>query len=127
MTGTTSKIPFYKYAGTSSGSMTGLTEVASINKDGGASFTGPITVKGDKVLPYKILYDGSSTGSVELSESAANFSYFEIIVDYSDNVICASLKVPSPNNKTVDVSAAFAPGDTGFYLANSRIRLLIVN
>lgn len=34
MTGSTGKIPFYKYTGTSGGSMTGLTEVASISSTG---------------------------------------------------------------------------------------------
>lgn len=55
MTGTTGKIPFYKYTGTSGGSMTGLTEVASIANDGAlnaasATLSGTLKVSGTSTL-----------------------------------------------------------------------------
>lgn len=45
MTSSTKKIPFYKYTGTSGGAMSGLTEVASIDTSGNATFNGAIHIK----------------------------------------------------------------------------------
>lgn len=46
MTASTGKIPFYKYTGTSGGSMTGLTEVASISSSGALTATGGGKISG---------------------------------------------------------------------------------
>lgn len=46
MTASTGKIPFYKYTGTSDGSMTGLTEVASISSAGALTITGGGKISG---------------------------------------------------------------------------------
>lgn len=46
MTASTGKIPFYKYTGTSGGSMTGLTEVASISSAGALTITGGGKISG---------------------------------------------------------------------------------
>lgn len=62
------------------------------------------------IAGYKVLYDNSTgtTGTVTLNETAANFSMLEIIVGFSDTGACGSLKVYSPNGKTVDVGGITA-------------------
>jgi hypothetical protein len=44
ITSSTKKIPFIKYTGTNGGSMTGMTEVASIDENGAVSTNGAITI-----------------------------------------------------------------------------------
>lgn len=60
MTGSTKKIPFMKYTGTSGGSMTGMTEVASIDENGALSTNGAVTVNNKDGLYTLREYNGIS-------------------------------------------------------------------
>ena len=59
-------------------------------------------------METKILFNEAEgrAGTVDLSDSAADFSILEIIVGYADKVICGNAKVMSPNGKVVDISAS---------------------
>lgn len=68
MTSTTGKIPFYKYTGTSGGSMSGLTEVASISNAGLLTCVGIKTtgnINGTNEYLTGSLYVGSKTSSTD--------------------------------------------------------------
>ena len=62
----------------------------------------------DKIanLKSKVLYDNSSgtSGTITLSESAANFSYLEIFFKDNANNKCYSAKLQSPNGKSTSLS-----------------------
>lgn len=62
-----------------------------------------------------VLYSNATgtTGTVVLSESAANFSYIVITVGYTDTGACQSLTVYGPNGKTVDISAVMVTNSGG--------------
>lgn len=66
---------------------------------------GYVYIGNDRVLPHKMLYSGSTTGTVTLTETAANFLYFIIIVGFSDTGSSGTICVYSPNGKTVDANA----------------------
>lgn len=66
---------------------------------------GYVYIGNDRVLPHKMLYSGSTTGTVTLTETAANFLYFIIIVGFSDTGSSGTICVYSPNGKTVDAHA----------------------
>lgn len=68
------------------------------------------------------LYDNASgsTGTVTLSDSAANFSLLEIIVGYSDKVICGNAKIYQPNSKSVDISASTVGGTKSIGMSRTR-------
>jgi hypothetical protein len=80
--------------------------------------------KGD-YMETKILFNKADglTGTVRLSESAANFSLLEIIVGYADKVICGNAKVVSPNGKVVDISTSTVGNNK--YIGMSRTRCTI--
>lgn len=64
MTASTGKIPFYKYTGTSGGSMTGLTEVCSITNAGAISFpTNSLQILPNTVSSYGGLRVTGNRGS----------------------------------------------------------------
>ena len=90
----------------------------------GAQPAGNYQPAGDYV-ETKILYNNANgtTGTVDLLESAANFSLLEIIVGYADKIICGNAKIVSPNSKIVDISASTI-GDTK-YIGMSRTRCTI--
>lgn len=97
-----------------------------IDKSGG-TIEGSLTVKGKilstngEVLAGKTLYDNSSgtTGTVILSESAANFKYLEIyILSTSDSAIGYSLnctKISNPNGKSAILMSGYS-STSGFNL-----------
>lgn len=64
------------------------------------------------------LYEGNSTGSITLSDSAVNYSYIEIFYQAADNY--NSVKVPSPHGKRVYLTTGwFSDNSNGnFKLAN---------
>lgn len=66
---------------------------------------GYVYIGNDRILPHKMLYSGSTTGTVTLTETAANFLYFIIIVGFSDTGSSGTICVYSPNGKTVDAHA----------------------
>lgn len=66
---------------------------------------GYVYIGNDRVLPHKMLYSGSTTGTVTLTETAANFLYLIIIVGFSDTGSSGTICVYSPNGKTVDAHA----------------------
>lgn len=75
MTSSTSKIPFYKYTGTSGGSMTGLTQVAAITNDGtfsgaGVSITGTVSANNASIKNSVSAASISASGAI----SAASLS-----------------------------------------------------
>lgn len=63
---------------------------------------------GENIYAEKVLYSNASgtTGSVPLSESAANFDKLLVTCAEPDGVIYDTLEVPSPNGKTIDVNVA---------------------
>lgn len=56
------------------------------------------------------LFNGSTTGTVTLSDSSANYSYLEIFYEATDNY--NSVKIPSPNEKNVFLISAWLGTNT---------------
>ena len=76
------------------------------------------------------LYNNSSgtTGTITLSESAANFSYLEICIMTSYNNDCFTFKVASPNGKTTvlnwqEVFTVSGAGASNWYVMGRRIQI----
>lgn len=84
-------------------------KIINVDSDGNVDIFSDKGLKhnGEHVYGAKVLYDNTTgtTGTVTLSESAANFSYIEIYAGYSD-VDNVGMRVYSPNGKTVDIGAA---------------------
>ena len=76
-------------------------------------------------METKILFNEAEgrAGTVDLSDSAADFSILEIIVGYADKVICGNAKVVSPNGKVVDISTSTVGNNK--YIGMSRTRCTI--
>lgn len=74
-----------------------------------------------QIYRCKTLYDNSSgtTGTVTLSDSAANYSYLEIFIKNNDNFY-QSVKVADPNNKNVSLTVNTQVGEV-VYLKNKTI------
>ena len=71
------------------------------------------------------LYDNSSgtTGTVTLSQSAANFSYLEIFC-YRDGLSFNSGRIANPNGKSVIITTSqFYSGDSGIYLYTKKVTI----
>lgn len=98
----------------------------------GGIITGDLKVEGDisnsngNILGAKVLYDNSSgtTGTVTLSESAANFSYIEIFFKQSYYGYYNYLKVYSPNGKIANLCTnhVFAQSET-MIVASRRVKI----
>lgn len=84
--------------------------LADTDSDMGNTVTIPSAITGGTALTYAVLYNSSTgtTGTVTLSETAANFSMIEIIVGYADIYGANSVKVYSPNGKTTDIAVGVA-------------------
>ena len=72
----------------------------------------------------KVLYSNAAgtTGTVSLSDSAANYKMIVIIAGFSDTGASGSLVVYAPDGKTVDVGAVIAASSSG---AVHRVRYVI--
>lgn len=66
------------------------------------------------------LFNGSTTGTVTLSDSSANYSYLEIFYEGANNF--NSVKVFEPNNKNVYLISGWLNGNT-----NGNIKIASVN
>lgn len=71
----------------------------------------------ENIYRCKTLYnnDSGTNGTITLSETAANFAYFEIFFSKSEgnNLYRNSVKVYSPNGKIVDLIIAYNIGNAG--------------
>ena len=83
---------------------------------------GDIRMNNKSILPVS-LYDNSSgtTGTVQLSESAANFSYLEMYFKNNDDVVYFSQKVHSPNGKKITVYHTTYNISQGTFYVGSKI------
>ena len=95
------------------------------NANGDLNFTGGVMkLNSNQVCGAKILYNNSTgtTGTVTLSETAANFTMLEVVVGYSD-VPSQSVKVYSPNGKVFDVSSLITTGSPTATLHRTRLTI----
>lgn len=65
------------------------------------------------------LFSGSSTETITLSETAANFAYLEIFYTDNNNRAGGYTKINSPNGKTIDLSVIEAGADSITYFRRS--------
>jgi len=84
-----------------------------------------IEISGAKVQAVKNLYNNESgtTGTVTLSESVANFAYIEIFYDDANNGVCSSVKVPSPNGKSVALQVITKGNDTNLRINAKKVSI----
>lgn len=94
--------------------------VLNLNTDGGR-----VCVRGGDIYGVTQLYNNTTgtTGTVTLSQSAANFTYLKIYTRYSDGVIGGYMVVYSPNGKSVDVSACIAQSDGNGGMTRTRLKI----
>lgn len=92
----------------------------NLNADGGT-----VAVRGVPIYGAKVLYSNSTgtTGTVTLSESAANFTFLDIIFGNGEGRVSGTTRVYSPNGKTAEISANLigANGYASLYFARYTI------
>ena len=66
---------------------------------------------------------GGTTGDVTLLESAANYEYLEIFYTDTNNADAQSVRVMSPNGKTIDLSCIGAVGNQKLTIMSSRYKI----
>lgn len=108
-------------------SASGTLSVNGVKCASGGSLTATNIYKSSSTYPIygcRVLYSNTTgtTGTVTLSESAANFKYIIIVAGFTDTGASGSLVVYEPNGKTVDVGAVIAASNNG---AVHRIRYAI--
>lgn len=92
----------------------------NLNADGGA-----VAVRGFPIYGMRVLYSNSTgtTGTVTLSETAANFTFLDIVFGNGDSRVSGVTRVYSPNGKTAEISANLigANGYASLYFARYTI------
>ena len=83
-----------------------------------------IFVNGKSLLPVTLYNSGASAGTIQLSDSAANYSYLEIFFTDNNNNGNGSIKIESPNGKYADLSL-IEQGGTNKYTYIRRTEYLI--
>ncbi len=100
--------------------MTSLNNGLFLRKQSGNSWTG-----WERILRYKNLYDNSSgtSGSVTLSESAANFAFIRIYFMDNNKAFQESIDVYSPNGKSTQLFIGESYSNGGISFRISRVKI----
>lgn len=90
----------------------------------GDLYKNPLGVGTDEPIhSTKVLYDSTgSVGTITLNETAANFTYLEIIFGWQD-MAANSVKVNKPNGRTFDIGAVLCSNSPSASIARSRLTI----
>lgn len=120
------RIIFFRPKGT-----TDASAQVSVNNNGQLAATGNIVSgalikarNSESVYSAKTLYDNASgtTGTVTLSESAANFTFLEIYSNRASGLAFYN-KIPSPNGKNATIGGLFPNTNTELYMYVKLIKI----